>query len=102
MATTTRPCFSNGSEAEWWMDRNCDHCIKAWRLKSNGIDYTKSRCKIQDEILTQWMGRGDEPINQRTYDVTQKADCPNKMEHYQKRKPKKYKNQLELELELGL
>ena len=98
MATTTRPCFSNGSEAEWWMDRNCDHCIKAWRLKSNGIDYTKSRCKIQDEILTQWMGYGDEPINQRTYDVTQKADCPNKMEHYQKRKPKKYKNQLELGL----
>ena len=99
MATTTRPCFSNGSEAEWWMDRNCDHCIKAWRLKSNGIDYTKSRCKIQDEILTQWMGRGDESINQRTYDVTHKADCPYKMEHYPKRKHnKKDKKQLELGL----
>lgn len=100
MNKTTKPCFSNGSEAGWWMDRNCDYCIKASRLKDNGVDYTKSRCKIQDEILTQWMGRGDELISQRTYDVTQKADCPYRKEHYPKRNKKKDKNQLELELEL--
>lgn len=97
---TSRPCFSSGSEAGWWMDRNCDYCIKASRLKDNGVDYTKSRCKIQDEIFTQWMGRGDELISQRTYDVTQKADCPYRQEHWPKRKRtiKKDKNQLELGL----
>lgn len=52
------------------------------------------------EILTQWMGRGNELISQRTYDVTQKADCPYRKEHYPKRNKKKDKNQLELELEL--
>lgn len=98
MSKTTKPCFPNGSEAGWWMDRNCDNCIKASRLKDNGVDYTKSRCKIQDEILTQWMGRGDELISQRTYDVTQKADCPYRQEHYPKRNKKKDKNQLELGL----
>lgn len=97
---TSRPCFSSGSEAGWWMDRNCDYCIKASRLKDNGVDYTKSRCKIQDEILTQWMGRGNELISQRTYDVTQKADCPYRQEQWPKRKRtiKKDKNQLELGL----
>lgn len=101
---TSRPCFSSGSEAEWWIDRNCDRCVKSARLKVNNVshisEYTKSRCKIWDEIGEQWLGYGNEPVSLRTYDATQRLDCPYRQEHWPKRKKimKKDKNQLELGL----
>lgn len=104
MNKTTNPCFSNGSEAAMWIDRNCDRCVKSARLKVNNVshisEYTKSRCKIWDEIGEQWLGYGNEPVSLRTYDATQRLDCPYRQEHWPKRKKimKKDKNQLELGL----
>lgn len=89
---TTRPCFSCGTEAALWTERNCDRCIKSARLKANnrriGSEYTLSRCKIFDEIGEQWMGYGNEPVSIKTYDATQRMDCPYRKEHYAKHKKK--------------
>jgi hypothetical protein len=84
---TSCPCFSCGSEAAWWTERNCDRCVKSSRLKANSeSEYTKSRCKIFDEIFEQWMGYGNEPVSLRTFNATLKADCPFRQEHYKPRK----------------
>ena len=97
--TTCRPCFSCGSEAAWWTEKNCERCIKSSRLKADKSGYTQSRCKIFDEIGEQWLGYGNEPVSLRTYDATQRTVCP-----YLQTKRKQYKrfkedkNQLNLEL----
>ena len=71
MARTTRPCFSNGSEWEWWMERNCDKCRK------NASESTLTfHCAIQRDIYTQAMGYGNEEIRQESYEATQHSDCP--------------------------
>lgn len=74
---TCRPCFSCGREAEWWLETNCDRCVKSSHLKIGTNDeYTKSRCSIYDDIMTQYMGYGNEPIASRSYDATQGRTCP--------------------------
>lgn len=70
------PCFSNGSECSAWMDRNCDKCIKGSRYNAKNDTYTKMRCTIQEDIFTQYMGYGNDPIRQKSYDATRENDCP--------------------------
>ena len=97
---TARPCFNCGSEAAWWMERNCDKCIKSSRPKLDNLsEYTRSRCRIFDEIGTQWMGYGNETVSLRTYDATQKVNCPYKKEHYQKQRKKNKDKSLTLNFE---
>ena len=86
--TTIVPCFSNGSEAQSWFDINCDIRVKSSRLKKNEVDYTKSRCRIFDDILRQWMGYGNEEIYVRSYEVTKKIHCPYKQTKWKNRKQK--------------
>lgn len=69
------------------MDRNCDHCVKASRMKPDG-DYTKGRCVYQQDILKQWMGDGNDEIRFQTFEMTRLAICPLRLEHYPSRKRK--------------
>lgn len=88
MKKISKPCFSNGTEAEFWLACNCDRCVKASRLINNNGDYTKCRCAVQRDIITQMMGYGNEEINERSYEATQKVICPYKQEHHKPRKKK--------------
>lgn len=67
---TSRPCFSNGSEMEWWLERNCDRCIKYPK------EGTNVRCAVARDIITQYMGYGNEHISQRSWEATHKERCP--------------------------
>lgn len=76
--------FSCGSEFADWMCNNCDNCIKASRYNEKTDTYTKFRCKINEEIINQYLTCG--PIQQRTYDACQKWECPYKVTE---RKPRR-------------
>ena len=101
---TCRPCFSCGSEAGCWIGENCDNCIKSSHIKKSHDhtfdDYTKSRCRIYDEIMTQWMGNGNEPVSLKTYHATQKMKCPYIVTEYPKRKRKDNDKSLTIAFEL--
>lgn len=87
--TVEHPCFSNGTEMEHWMSANCDKCYKSSRYKIETGDYTKSRCSIFDQVMTQYMGLGNEPVSERTYNTTQSYICPYRKEHWTRRKRQK-------------
>ena len=89
--------FSSGTAHAMWEERNCDRCVKASRYKGEdvgGEEYTQCRCAIQRDIFTRMCS--DEPISQRTIDICRMVDCPNRMEHWPKRKHDKYKNEPKL------
>ena len=71
----TKPCFSNGSECGAWMDMNCDNCVKGSRYNAKNDTYTKMRCTIQEDIFTQYLGKGDDAIRQKSYDATRQNIC---------------------------
>lgn len=75
MKKSEYPVFSNGTEFECWMDRNCDRCVKASRYNEKTDTYTKFRCAVNREIIMAYMDDGR--ASQRTYDICQNADCPN-------------------------
>lgn len=81
MKKTNQDPFSNGEEFRWWFARNCERCIKS--PKELGVI---ARCAIYRDIEKRFWS--DEPIAQRTIDITRKSDCPYKREHYPKRKRK--------------
>lgn len=62
------PCFSNGTECDAWMDRNCDNCVKGSRYNAKNGTYTKIRCTIQEDIFTQYLGKGNEHLLGKTDD----------------------------------
>lgn len=79
--------FSNGTECDWWMERNCRKCIKSPRMIVSGlVAYTKCRCAIHRDIESRMWN--DEPIAQRTIDITRMSNCPYRREHWPKRKRK--------------
>ena len=90
--------FSNGTEFMMWEERNCDRCWKASHIKRGSDpdhpDWTPYRCAIQREI--DFRRFGTNPISQRTYDICQKADCPNRQEHRPRKKYEKHKNEPKL------
>ena len=87
--------FSNGTEAEMWMERNCERCIKGVFYNEKTDRYPKYRCAIQKHIEEAWVGdgRGDE----RTYNAVSHAVCPHIKTEWQKRK-KTRKEKLTLNL----
>lgn len=99
MTKVNRDPFSNGTDFDYWNERNCERCIKASRCKKetkDGQEYTNCRCSIQRDIFIRMMC--NEPISQRTIDVCNMNDCPYRKEHYpaQKRKPKKVEDMNDL------
>ena len=90
----TKPCFSCGSECGAWMDRNCDKCVKGSRYNAKNDTYTKIRCTIQEDIFTQYFGKGNDAIRQKSYEATQHYDCPYIISLGTPR-PKRYKVTLE-------
>ena len=89
MKTTTKNCFSNGTEWMNWTARNCDRCWKASRLKPGG-DYTAYRCRINAQIDAQITGLWE--ISVQTYQVAQMRDCPYRQEQrpaYRRKRPRR-------------
>ena len=78
MRTTTKPCFSNGTEHMQWVERNCDRCWKQSKLNEKTGQYTRYYCKINEEIDLQMMG--EMAVNTKTYVIAQMRDCPNRQE----------------------
>ena len=88
MKKVSIPCFSNGTEYAVWTERNCDRCYKSPKMKNDGEYYTKSRCRIFDELDVQLLGYGNEPVSERTYNVTHMRKCPYRKEHFPRSKRK--------------
>lgn len=89
MLKTTKRCFSNGTEYMWWIGENCNKCWKSWYISYNKrgeLIQRKCRCSINRDIEDQ-AGWGEE-INIKSWEVTQKSQCPYREE---KRKPQKRK-----------
>lgn len=91
MKKLDRDPFSNGTEFEFWYDRNCDRCIKCSHpvldKYGNYIRDTKIVCAIQREYFMRMYS--NEPISQRTLDICSMADCPFRKEErkrYEKNK----------------
>ncbi len=80
---TNKPCFSNGSEWEWWMERNCDRCKKDAKC-----DGSRFHCAIQSDMLKQAFGSATEEIRLSSWEATQASDCPRLVE---KGSPPKHK-----------
>ena len=70
MQKTNRPCFSNGSEAEWWLEHNCERCIK---FPKEGMNF---RCAVARDLFEQYMGYGNETISRRSWEATKRKRCP--------------------------
>lgn len=89
-----KPCFSYGCECGAWMDMNCDNCVKGSRYNAKNDTYTKIRCTIQEDILTQYLGKGNDAIRQKSYDATRHNECPY-IVPLGAHRPKRYKVTLE-------
>lgn len=74
------PVFSNGSEFDCWVSRNCDHCVKASRYNEKTGGYTKFRCSVHREIIAAYLDDGR--ASERTYNICHNADCPNRQEKW--------------------
>lgn len=55
-ADTPVSIFSNGTEAECWMNENCDKCIKHSQEELG-------HCEIEDAIAEGWIGNGTIPLH---------------------------------------
>ena len=72
--TTTKPCFSNGTEFMAWQDRNCCRCVKAVWFNEKKNAFPAYRCAVQGQIEGQAVGLDE--VRERTYNATQQNDCP--------------------------
>ena len=75
MKKSRYPVFSNGTEFDCWISRNCDRCVKAPRYNDKTCEYTQFRCAVNREIIMAYLDDGR--ASQRTYDICQNRDCPN-------------------------
>lgn len=88
MGNINKPCFSNGTEYDDWLSRNCCRCIKSPKehWDEDGMTwFSKSRCKIYDEIQNQCFGYGNEPVSENTHNAAKLLDCPYRKEHWDKK-----------------
>lgn len=99
MMKTTKPIFSNGTEAMDWIHFNCEQCVKAIRYGADvQIKSLKQyRCAIQRDVDLQMIGCDE--ISQRSYDLaTRNFDCPHKRTERKKYKRKRKMNKYQLNL----
>ena len=98
MSGKIRPAFSNGTEFIFFEDYNCSKCVKASRYNENKDEYTKFRCKVQEEIIKAAISDG--MVSNRVADITHDFTLHGRNCKYLKTERKKYvkqnKNQLEL------
>ena len=98
MTKVNKDPFSNGTEHMRWEERNCDRCWKSSHPKrgtdEDNPEYTKIKCAIQRDIFSRMMC--NEPIPQRSYDICQMLDCPNRQEHRPTKRYEKHKNEPKL------
>lgn len=83
MRTTTKPCFSNGTEFMNWQGRNCAKCFKSVHFNEKTGIFPRYKCQIQAQIEAQVAGLSE--ITLRTYVATQQSECP-----YKQTKRKQY------------
>ena len=98
MKRTSEPAFSNGTEHIMFLERNCEKCVKYSHYNEKTDTYTQYRCAVQKDIDLQMFS--DEPISQRTKDITDNFTlhgilCPNLLTH-RKKYASRPKNQLSL------
>ena len=96
MKTTTKPCFSNGTEYAMWQDINCCKCVKATFFNEKKNDFPQYRCRIQGQIDGQTVGISE--ISLRTYDAAQNTECPYKKTERKVFEKRVIKNQTYFEL----
>lgn len=70
MKKTNKPLFSNGTEWTMWIGHNCERCVK-----NSSIEAMTFRCSIQRDIIFQAAGVLEE-VNIRSYEATQRNNCP--------------------------
>lgn len=87
--TTTKHCFSCGTDFMVWQTNNCEKCVKAVWYNEKTDSYPQYRCAIQGQLEGQLIGLYE--ISERTYNATQQKDCPYKKTERTKR-PKKDNN----------
>ena len=73
-STTTKSCFSCGSMAGDWIEKNCSAC--------------KRDSKNNNDLFKQWLGHGNEEIRLSSWLATQQVYCPNFTEKGKKTKRK--------------
>ena len=90
--------FSNGTEFMIFEDHNCSRCVKASKYNEKKDEYTKFRCKVQEEIIKAAISDG--MVSDRVADITHDFTLHGRKCKYLKTERKKYvkqnKNQLEL------
>jgi hypothetical protein len=67
--------YPNVTEALCYLT-GVSHPIKGSRYNAKNDDYTKIRCTIQEDIFTQYLGKGNDAIRKKSYDATRHNDCP--------------------------
>lgn len=83
--TTTKECFTNGTDFMVWQTINCEKCVKAVWYNEKTKTFPKYRCSVQGQLEGQIAGIYE--ISERTYNATQQKDCPyKKTERTKKRK----------------
>lgn len=92
MKTTTKLCFSNGTEFMSWQTNNCEKCVKAVWYNEKTETFPEYRCAIQGQIEGQSVGLYE--ISERTYNATRTSKCP--YIKTEKTKAKKKENSLSL------
>ena len=74
--TTSDTMFSNGTEAMFWIENNCDKCWKQSRYDEEKDRWINQRCSIERDIQAQMAGL---EINERSYlFVKNNSICPNR------------------------
>lgn len=83
-----KPLFSCGSECDWWIENNCDKCIKGQKFHEKDQSWGPFYCKVQFDIIGAYLGDGK--ASKRVYDICKQAECPLKKTE-RKKYPKKPK-----------
>lgn len=89
------PLFSCGTDCAWWIENNCDKCIKGQKFHEKDQSYGPFYCKAQHDIIGAYLDDGK--ASKRVYDISQHDDCPlKKTERKQYPRKPKFDNQPKL------
>ena len=76
MKITNENIFSNGTEAMFWIENNCDKCWKQSKYDEEKDRWINQRCSIERDIQAQMAGL---EIKERSYlFVKNNSICPNR------------------------
>lgn len=92
--------FSNGTEHMRFEECNCDKCIKDSHYNEKTENYTKYKCKVQQEIHNRMFSK--EPIRKLTVYICDNFTLYGSLCPFLETKRKKYVKKLKNQLELGL